>query len=217
MAGHASVLQDRSALSRLDRALHRIERALALVSGLAVFSLMVLAVISVSGRNFLNAPIPGYVDWIEQVMPLIAFMGVAYTQRNGGHIRMDILVGRLRGRLLWAVELLTTLLILLLILLLIWGSWAHFQRSFDLNAPLWSRDSSMDIALPLWPAKLIVPVAFSVLALRLALQVWGFGRALLRGDRQPVAVPLIEDVATQAMHEAEILADSDNGAGAGRG
>jgi len=205
MAGSTSVLEDGSALSRLDRALFRLEGVMALISGLAVFSLMVLAVISVSGRNFFNAPIPGYVDWIEQVMPLIAFMGVAYTQRGGGHIRMDMLVGRLRGRVLWAVELVTTALILLLILLLIWGSWAHFQRSFDMSAPMWSRDSSMDIALPLWPAKLIVPVAFSVLALRLALQLWGYGRAFLRNEERPVALPLIEDVATQAMHETELL------------
>ncbi len=211
MAGSTSVLEDGSTLSRLDRALYRLEGIMALISGLAVFSLMVLAVISVSGRNFFNAPIPGYVDWIEQVMPLIAFMGVAYTQRDGGHIRMDMLVGRLHGRVLWAAELVTTVFVLLLVVLLIWGSWAHFLRSFDLAAPMWSRDSSMDIALPLWPAKLIVPVAFSVLALRLVLQIWGYARALARNDRRPVAVPLIEDVAAQAMHETEVLLDDDAG------
>jgi len=51
MAGSASVLADGSALSRADRALVRLERVLALASGLAVFGLMVLAVISVGGRN----------------------------------------------------------------------------------------------------------------------------------------------------------------------
>ena len=59
---------------------------------------MLLAVVSVGGRNFFNQPLPGYVDWIEQAMPLIAFMGIAYVKRDGGHIRMDILVGSLRGR-----------------------------------------------------------------------------------------------------------------------
>jgi TRAP-type C4-dicarboxylate transport system permease small subunit len=209
MAGAASVLSDDSALSRLDHALLRLERALALLSGLAVFGLMVLAVVSVGGRNFLDRPLPGYVDWIEQAMPLIAFMGVSYVKREGGHIRMDIVVGALRGRVLYAVELLTTLLVLALMVLLVWGSWAHFDRSFDWNAPLWSRDSSMDIALPIWPAKLLVPVAFSVLCLRLCLQVWGFGRALVTGTSQPVAVPLVLDAATQAQMEAEHLSGHD--------
>ena len=48
-------------------------------------------------------------------------------------------------------------------------------------------------------------VALAVLWVRLALQVWGYGRALLRGDPAPVAVPLIEDPATQAAHEAETV------------
>ncbi|WP_324751832.1 TRAP transporter small permease [Roseovarius sp. Pro17] len=209
MAGAASVLTDDSVLSRLDQRLYKLERVLALVSGVAVFSLMLLAVVSVSGRNFINQPLPGYVDWIEQAMPLIAFMGISYAQRDGGHIRMDIVVGALKGRVLWLVELITTLAILLLIALLIWGSWAHFSRSFDFAAPLWSRDSSMDIALPIWPAKLLVPVAFSVLAVRLVLQAVGYMRALITGTDAPVAVPMVIDAATQAQMEAEQLSGRD--------
>jgi len=205
MSGHVPVREDGSLLSRLDRQLLRLERFLGLLSGLAVFSLMVLAVISVGGRNLMNAPLPGYVDWIEQVMPLIAFMGISYVQRDGGHIRMDILIGQLRGRALWAAELVSVLLMLVLMAALVWGSWAHFQRSFDFGVPLWSRDSSIDIGLPIWPAKLLAPVAFSVLCLRLVLQALGYGRALLLGLHNPAAVPLIQDTASQAAAEAEQL------------
>jgi TRAP-type C4-dicarboxylate transport system permease small subunit len=209
MAMKAAVAEDGSALSRLDRALYRVEGWLALVSGMAVFALMLLAVYSVGGRNMMNSPVRGYVDWIEVTMPLIAFMGIAYTQRDGGHIRMDILIARLKGRALWIAEFLTTLAILVLILLLIWGAWSHFGRSFDWSAPLFSRDSTIDIKLPLWPAKLLVPVAFSVLALRLVLQLWGYGRAIVTGDA--VAVPLIEDIATIAAREAEMVSGAEAG------
>ena len=156
MAGSYPVIEDDSLLSRLDRALCRVEVSLALVSGIAIFAIMIFAVISVTGRNGFNAPIPGYVDWIEQLMPLIAFMGIAYAQRDGAHIRMDILIVRLNGRSLWIAEFITTLAAVLLMTLLVWGSWSHFDRSFDFARPLWSSDSSIDIALPLWPAKLIV-------------------------------------------------------------
>ena len=203
MAGQATVLEDGSLISRLDRRLLGLERFMALISGFAVFGLMVLAVVSVSGRNALNAPLPGYVDWIEQAMPLIAFLGISYVQRDGGHIRMDIVISHLKGRALWLFELLSVLLILVLMLALVWGSWSHFDRSFDFSAPLWSRDSSIDIGIPIWPAKLLAPVAFSVLCARLALQVWGFGRALVLGLKTPAAVPLIQDAAAQAAAEAE--------------
>ncbi|ANB34959.1 TRAP-type C4-dicarboxylate transport system permease small subunit [Rhodovulum sulfidophilum] len=210
MAIHAPVLEDDSPLSRLDRGLYRLERQLALVAGLTVFVLMLLAVISVGGRHFFNQPLPGSVDWIQQGMPLIAFLGIAYTQRDGGHIRMDILVSRLSGRALWAAETVTTLAMLVVMALLVWGSFAHFQRSFDWGAPLFSRDSSIDINLPLWPAKLLAPVAFSVLCLRLALQLWGYGRAFLLGLSAPVAVPLVVSVADQAASEATHVSGADD-------
>ena len=203
MAGSSSVLTDNSLLSRLDQRLFKLEGLLALIGGLAVFSLMLMAVASVGGRNFLGRPLPGYVDWIEQAMPLIAFVGIAYTQRLGGHIRMDILIGKLKGRPLWIAEFTSTLVMLLLMILLTWGSWAHFERSFDFAAPMWSRDSSMDIGIPLWPAKLLAPIAFFIICIRLSLQLWGYSRAIRTGTLEPIAVPLIEDAATQAAREAE--------------
>ncbi len=209
MAGTATVLEDGSRLSQLDQRLLTLERFLALISGLAVFGLMVLAVVSVSGRNAINAPLPGYVDWIEQAMPLIAFLGISYVQRDGGHIRMDIVISRLHGRALWLFEMISVILILALMLALVWGSWSHFDRSFDFGAPLWSRDSSIDIGIPLWPAKLLAPVAFSVLCLRLVLQVWGYGRAFVLGLDAPVAVPLIQDAAAQAAAEADQFEGQD--------
>jgi TRAP-type C4-dicarboxylate transport system permease small subunit len=209
MAGAATVLEDSSRLSQLDRALRPIERVMALISGLAAFSLMFLAVYSVGGREFFESPLLGYVDLIEGLMPLIAIMGVSYVQREGGHIRMDILIGAMRGRLLWLVELIMILLILVLITALVWGSWAHFDRSFDCARPLCSRDSSIDISLPIWPSKLIVPVAFAVLALRLVLQAVGYARAFWLNLERPVAVPLIQGVAEQARAEAESLEGAD--------
>jgi TRAP-type C4-dicarboxylate transport system permease small subunit len=205
MSGSASVLKDDSLLSRIDQRLYKLETGLALLGGFTVLGLILLAVVSVAGRNFFSQPIPGYIDWIEQFMPLIAFMGIAYTQRDGGHIRMDMLVNQLKGRVLWFVEALTTIIILLLVLLLIWGSWSHFDRSFDFSAPMWSRDSTIDIGLPLWPAKLLAPVALSVLSARLLLQIWGFGKAFILNQTSPVGVPLTEDIETQARKEADQL------------
>lgn len=209
MSAGSSVLEDGTFLSKIDQRLFRLEAALALAGGLAVFSLMLLAVVSVGGRNFFNAPLPGYVDWIEQMMPLIAFIGVAYCQRLGGHIRMDIFISHLHGRSLWLFELVGTILMLILVILMIWGSWAHFERSFDFAAPLWSRDSSLDIRLPLWPAKLLVPVAFGVLAARLLLQSWGYARALAGNLPNPAAVPLILDAAALATEEAQHVSGAD--------
>ena len=209
MAGSAAVLEDSSLLSRLDRMLLPIERFAALLSGLAIFSLMFLAAYSVTGRKFFASPMLGYVDYIEAAMPIIAIMGISYVQRDGTHIRMDMLVSALKGRVLWFFELVSVLLILLLIVALTWGAWEHFDRSFDCARPLCSRDSSIDVGIPIWPSKLVVPIAFGVLVLRLILQAWGFGRALILGLENPVAVPLNLSVAEQARLEADALEGAD--------
>ena len=205
MSGKVAIIEDTSLLSRLDVLLLKLERFCALISGLTIFSLMFLAVYSVSGRKFFNAPLAGYVDYIEAALPIIAIMGVSYVQRDGSHIRMDIFVSLLRGRALWLFELISVFFILALILCLTWGAWLHFDRSFDCSRPFCSRDSSIDIGLPIWPSKLVVPFAFTVLSLRLILQAIGYSRALYLGSRQPAAVPLVLSSSEQAKLETEAI------------
>ena len=205
MAGQVAIIEDSSLLSRLDLILLKLERFCALISGLTIFSLMFLAVYSVSGRKFFNAPLAGYVDYIEAALPVIAIMGVSYVQRDGSHIRMDIFVSLLKGRTLWLFELISILLILFLILYLTWGAWLHFDRSFDCSRPLCSRDSSIDIGLPTWPSKLVVPFAFTVLSFRLILQAVGYSRALIFDLKKPPAVPLPISSSDQAKIETEAI------------
>ena len=204
MDGTCTVLTYDSRLSRADRLYHRLEKMLALLGGIVIMLLVLLATVNVLGRWIFSLPISGYIDWVEQAMAFMAFLGLAYTQRLGGHIRMDILVSHLHGRKLWFTELVSTLLMLLVTLVLIYGSWLHFLRAWQIG------DSSLDINLPTWPAKLVVPVALTVLALRLLLQCWGYLRAMREGGERPVAVPLIEDAAAVAAAEAEAVMGHDD-------
>ncbi len=203
MSGGSAILSDNSTLSRADRGWLKFEAFLNLVSGITIFALVCLAVVHVISRKLFNAPVPGYVDWTQQFMAVFAFLGLAYCQREGGHIRMDIVVGALKGRVLWLAEWLSVLFMLIVTTMLIYGTYFHFARSFDVTKPMWSTDSSIDISLPLWPAKFLVTFSLAVLWIRLLLQLWGYGRALIRGEDQPVAVPVVEDAAAQAMREAE--------------
>jgi TRAP-type C4-dicarboxylate transport system permease small subunit len=180
------------------------ESLLNLIGGIVIFLLIILATVNVLGRWLFSLPISGYIDWVEQAMAFIALLGIAYTQREGVHIRMDILVGHLHGRWLWFTELLSVVLMLAVTLILVAGSYLHFWRAYQIG------DSSLDINLPTWPAKLVVPIALSVLALRLVLHIWGYLRAIWQGGEQPVAVPLLEDAASIAAAEAESVIGSHN-------
>jgi len=203
MSSSSTVLEDGTLLSRLDRMYFKFESVLNLIGGLVIFLIVLMAVANILGRKFFNIPVSGYIDWTEQAMVFFAFFGVAYCQRQGGHIRMDIFVGALKGRALWFFELISTLLMLTITVVLIVGSYFHFLRAWT------NGDSSFDIGLPTWPAKLVVPVMLTILALRLLLNTWGYLRALKDGSDNPVAVPLIEDAATQALNEAKTVSGAD--------
>ncbi|MCX2723919.1 TRAP transporter small permease subunit [Roseibium salinum] len=192
---------------RFDGWLGHVENAFNLVAAFAILSLMLLAVVQVVGRLAFNMPVPGFIDITEQAMAIFAFAGVAYCQRVGGHIRMEIVLGTLRGRTLYICELLGVILIAFTVALLIWGSWYHFDRSWTIG------DSTMDIRLPTWPSKLVVPVALGVLLLRLVLQAYGYARLIADPAREPLAVPVIEKVEEVAKHEIEEVFGDEHIAG----
>jgi len=198
LSATGNVKTDGSLLSRLDQSLFKLESLLNLAAGLVILGVMFIAVGNIVGRYF-GFPVPGYVDYMEQAVPMAAILGVSYCQRLGGHIRMDIVVATLKGKALWFAEFLGVLLMLFITLMLVYGSWNHAERAIKLG------DSTVDINLPTWPTKILFPIMFFVLALRLVIHCLAYLKALKNSEVEPVAVPLIEDVATQTKREAETV------------
>lgn len=197
------VLEDNSVLSRIDRWLHGWERRLNLLAGIVVLFIVLFSVINIIGRGVFNKPFNAYFDLMGQSVPLIAFLGISYCQRMGGHIRMDLLIIRLKGRWLWGFELITSLLTTTVILLLAWGSYLHAARSYNLG------DSTEDIGLIIWPFKALLAVMFVMLVARLGVQCWGYLRLIISGDDRPIAVPVPEDAETQARREVDATKEID--------
>ena len=192
-------------IDRSDRLLRPVEDSMNLVAALAIMFLMLLGVVQIvlRARWLFNAPIFGYIDLIELVMPALAILGFAYCQREGVHIRMDILIRRFEGRLLWAVETFTTLFTLVIVGLIVRYSWVFFHNAYTLG------DSTRDAELLTWPTKLVIPFAFGVCCLRLVIQLSGSLRLTLWPDLEPVGVVVAKDVAAQAQEEIrEVLGNS---------
>ncbi len=182
-----------------DQALSHVEDSLNIIAALAIFFLMFIGVAQIVGRTVFDFAIYGYIDWIEQASSLFAFLGIAYAQRLGSHIGMDLTLNwRPANR--WKVELFGVSMAILIITVLVYASFTNFLRAWSIG------DSTMDIRLPTWPAKLMVPLALSVLWLRLSLQICGYLRMIAHPDAEPVAVPRLITLETQVKDEiAEAL------------
>jgi C4-dicarboxylate transporter DctQ subunit len=187
-------------LGTIDRGLHWVEKATSLIAGYGIFALMMLGVWHVIGRKFFSAPVFGYIDLVEVMMAFLVFLAISYTERLGGHIRMELLILFLKGRLLALFELASVLLGLVLIAILITYSWTHAMRAYNLG------DSSIDAEIPLWPSKLVIPVSLGLLFLRLLVSLWAYVRLLLDPSKPAFGVPPILSPEQQAEREAEAAA-----------
>ena len=73
MSSSSDILQDNSLLSRVDRLFFRLETLFALLGGITIVLLVMLAVFNVMGRWLFSLPVSGYIDWVEQFMAVFAF------------------------------------------------------------------------------------------------------------------------------------------------
>lgn len=194
------------ALGAIDRAVHTVERATALISGFGIFAMMMLGVVQIVSRKLLNYSILGYIDIVEIMMTFLVFLGLAYTERLGNHIRMEILVNYLKGRTLWLFELISVIVGLFVCAVLVKYSWDHAIRAYN------SGDSTIDIQLLWWPSKMVVPAALTLLFIRLLVSLWGYLRLIVDPTAVPIAVPEIIDVEEQARRDVEAagIAINDN-------
>ena len=193
-------------LTHVDRVLGRVENAFNLVAGVLIFALMLLGVAQIVLRVAFDSPIFGYIDIVEVSMVGFGVLSIAFVQRVGGHVRMELLVSRLRGRALWLAEAAGVLVAALIVAVLIPYSYRHFERAYLFG------DSTIDIELATWPAKLVVPVALGLLLLRLVAQLVGYLRLTMHPRLEPVAVPISKDAAAQAREEVARSGDDFTGA-----
>ncbi|MHB8915155.1 MAG: TRAP transporter small permease subunit [Thiobacillus sp.] len=103
--------------------------------------------------------------WLEiqwYLFGAIFLLGAGYTLKHNGHVRIDILYGRLGKRGQAWIDLLGGLFFLLpLAILMAWLSWPIFLDSWRTL-----EHSSDSGGLLRWPVKLLLPLGFGLLALQ---------------------------------------------------
>ncbi len=193
------------ALSATDRVWTGVENACAAIAAVLIAAAMALTVVEVISRKIFNAPLPGMIDMFELGMAAIAFFGVSQCQRVGGHVRMEMIVRRLHGRLLWIVEAAMSLLALFFIVSVGLASIGAVERAYVVQ------DSTMDLLLPIWPAKVCVSIALAVLSVRLALEAVDSLRLTVLPDAEPITAARVASVADHAREEIDEAFGGDPG------
>jgi TRAP-type C4-dicarboxylate transport system permease small subunit len=181
-----------AALDRLDRGLQVVEFVSAVVAGVVIFGVMWVGVAEIFLRKGFNSPLYGQLDFIEQTMALYTLLPISYCYRKAGHIRVDVVAGHFKGRGKWIAELGASIAAFALVVALLPGILHFFDNAYYIG------DSTINTQWPTWPSKLVPVVGFTILAARIALELWAYVRLVVDPDAELIAVPIPAHVVEDA-------------------
>ena len=132
------------------------------ITGATFIALMTLLItVDVLGRA-LGQPTYVATEMSGYMLVGITFLGLAYTQRKGGHIKITMVTNLLPNRLQKQLEIAT---LLVSIIFIGWCAWATVTPVIE--SYIYNRTSLTVIHTPLWIVQLVIPVGFAMLALEL--------------------------------------------------
>lgn len=124
-----------------------------------LLGMMVLAVAQILMRNIFGTG----VTWIDPLIRIavlwIALIGAMIGTREGNHIAIDLLSQYVKGTWKSVVGRLANLLSALVCGLMAWTSVSFVYDEYLYQTPAFGQ-------LPAWPFELIIPIGFSVMAIR---------------------------------------------------
>lgn len=153
--------------SLLERLLAGLERLCMAVSSAALFLLMALVTVDAVTRYVIRVTLPDVYHFSElYLMPAIVFLALAYTQRFGGHVSVELLDRIVPARVLGAIRR-TALFATACIAAL--AAYAAFPLAWQ-HLLEW-RVTGGEVPWPTGLSQIMVPIGLSLLALRLMVQV----------------------------------------------
>jgi TRAP-type C4-dicarboxylate transport system permease small subunit len=139
------------------RAVHLLARVLAALSVVLILVMMVATVADVISRLVVGRPIAGVIEMGEVLMVAIVFLGLAYTESQGGHVSMTLVIRKLRPQ---AAAAATSLGLALVLFVVAWMTIVTGDRALESFESQEARFGLVQI--PVWPAR--VALAIGLLA-----------------------------------------------------
>jgi TRAP-type C4-dicarboxylate transport system permease small subunit len=147
---------------KLDRLVVRVTDGLALLGAVGVVAMLVHITAYVILRNLAAAPVTATVEIVSYYyMVAIAFLPVAWAERRGDMISVEIFAHLLTGRVGRINDAFVGILTGGVYLMLTYTTWIVAMREFSARSFV----ISLNVAIPVWPSFFILPVAFALAAL----------------------------------------------------
>ena len=134
---------------------------LAVIGGLAILTLMVHVFADVVLRNLINQPVPATYEIVTHYyMVALAFVPLAWLERSGGMITVEVTGSLMGPRATWISDK-----VVAVISTVIYGglAWVTFEASLDTFAK-GTFVMAQSLSIPTWPAYFLPPLGFFLAA-----------------------------------------------------
>ena len=146
----------------LDRLVVRISDGLALLGAVGVVAMLVHITAYVVMRQFSHSPVPATVEIVSYYyMVLIAFLPLAWAERRGEMISIEIFAPLLTGRIGRINEIFVALVTAGVYAVLTYTTWLVAMREFSARSFV----ISLSVVIPVWPGYFVLPIGFALAAL----------------------------------------------------
>ena len=136
----------------LNKGLGWLVSASAMASATIVVVLMVLVTADVTGRYVFNNPVPMTYEVGAFMLVFVVFLGMAYTQRMGSHIRVEFLTLRMTPKVRASFNLLAYTLGILLYGAIFYQGFRWAYDGFQIGEYVAGL-----VNIPKWPSMFVVP------------------------------------------------------------
>lgn len=141
---------------------------LALIGALAIITLMIHVFTDVVLRNTTNTPVPATYEIVTNYyMIALAFIPLAWVERGGGMVQVEVIEAFLGERGLDWSNRLVALISTVIYGALAWVTWLTAIKNLHTGTFVMAQN----VPVPTWPAYFLVPLGFGLAALTTALRM----------------------------------------------
>ena len=152
----ASTLE--SAAGAISKTVHPLSTFFIYLGAFFALGMAVLVVVDILLRQFFNRPMPGVIELETFMVAVLCFVGLAYTQIKGGHVRVDLFVNNIPTQVRGLLDCIFPALGLFLFGLITWQYGIRVMDSIKLH------EISDVLVWPYWPFFLITAIGCALLS-----------------------------------------------------
>jgi TRAP-type C4-dicarboxylate transport system permease small subunit len=153
-------------MKRIAHIVEKIAYLGAYCSGWLVPLMMMLVVVEVFMRYVLHQPLMVADEFSAYMLVAVSYLGTAYTWRQGGHVRVTVLVSRLSSRTAGWMRFIVLILVLIFMIELDRVSYKMITYALQINLR-----STTWLMFPLFWPQLAVFIGFVLLTLLLVIDI----------------------------------------------